>query len=176
MLSAIKSLFSPAPYQPEAHAAYVTLVTQARQPFFYEDYAVPDTIDGRFDVVVLHLFLVIHRLRREPALAAGEFARALQEAFFADMDRSVREMGVSDTGVGKRVKQMAQAFYGRLQAYEQAINNPDAFKESLKRNLYRNMDIAPKHVREMADYCAHIVDLLKTQDAQTILQGTLRFS
>jgi len=176
MFTAIKTFFSPAPYQAEAHNVYVSLVTQARRPFFYTEGAVADTLDGRFDVIALHLFLVIHRLRREPSLEAGEFARALQEVFFSDMDRSVREMGVSDTGVGKRVKQMAQAFYGRLQAYEQAVANPQAFKECLKRNLYRDTSISQDALRAVADYCARTMESLKAQNADTLLRGELNFS
>lgn len=176
MFSAIKSIFSSPPHQNEAHSAYVAIVTQSRQPFFYKECAVADTVDGRFDVVVLHMFLVIHRLRREPSLAAGEFARALQEVFFADMDRSVREMGVSDTGVGKRVKAMAQAFYGRLHAYEQSLSNADAFKQSLKHNLYRDAEIAPEPLKEIVKYAQQMGELLKKQDAEAIIRGQLRFS
>ena len=117
MISALKKIFSPQPYQQEAHQLYVTLVEQARAPLFYSEYEVPDTIDGRFDMIVLHVCLLCKRLRDIDTDASIELSRALMETFFADMDRSLREMGSTDTGVGKRIKKMSQAYFGRLQAY-----------------------------------------------------------
>ena len=137
MRNFLSRLFSPPPFQQEAHTAYSVLVTRARDPFFYTECAVPDTLDGRFDVIVLQLFLVLSRLKDEADPRAALFSRALQEAFFTDMDRSIREMGVSDTGVGKRIKKMAEAFLGRLHAYEASKNDSALFREHLAKNLYR---------------------------------------
>jgi len=176
MLAAFKTLFSAPAYQQEAYAAYVTLVNQSRQPFFYTECAVADTLDGRFDVIVLHLFLVSHRLRKEENEEAGEFNRILQEAFFADMDRSVREMGVSDTGVGKRIKKMAQAFFGRLQAYSNGLANSFTFKESLRRNLYREAEVSDAELQKVHDYCMRTLSVLDAQDAASIMRGEVRFS
>jgi cytochrome b pre-mRNA-processing protein 3 len=137
MRKLLSALFSPPPFQHEAHVAYAALVAKARDPFFYTQCAVPDTLDGRFDVIVLHLFLLLSRLKEESDPRAAAFSRALQEAFFTDMDRSIREMGSTDTGVGKRIKAMAQAFFGRLQAYEQAVAEDGALEGALGKNLYR---------------------------------------
>src|ERR1700761_176269 len=96
---------------------YAKAVAQARQPVFYAEREVPDTVDGRFDLLVLHVFLLLHRLGAE-GKATKSLNQGLFDLMFADMDRSLREMGVSDMSVGKRVKDMARAFYGRVDAYE----------------------------------------------------------
>jgi cytochrome b pre-mRNA-processing protein 3 len=176
MLSALTSLFSRPLFQQEAHEAYASLVASARRPFFYTEGGVPDTLDGRFDVIVLHLFLLIHRLRPETKEGVPEFLRALQEAFFADMDRSVREMGVSDTGVGKRIKQMAQAFYGRIQAYEQSFADPDSFEQSLRRNLYRGALPPAAAVSDVSAYCRRALLALEGQRPAEMICGRVHFS
>jgi cytochrome b pre-mRNA-processing protein 3 len=175
MLSALKTLFSPSPLREQAHDAYVLLVRQSRQPFFYKEYEVPDTVDGRFDVMALHLFMVIHRLRSETEKEAGEFIRALTEVFFADMDRSLREMGVGDTGISRRIKNMAQAFYGRLTVYEQSFTDPDKLAESLTRNLYRGTEKSPEIILAVIAYMQRTVTALSQQPAEAILSGRLNF-
>lgn len=175
MLKALKHLFSPAEFKAEAHAAYVQLVAQSRKPFFYQAYRVPDTVDGRFDVMALHLFMVIHRLRGEVAPETGEFIRVLSEVFFADMDRSLREMGVGDTGVSHRIKKMAQAFYGRLQVYEQSLLKHDMLTESLKRNLYRGSDVDQETLKQVADYIDRNLTHLVQQNVDDILRGSVNF-
>ena len=176
MLSAIKSLFSSPACRDEAHKLYVGLVTQARSPFFYDKCAVSDTVDGRFDVIVLHMFMVIHRLRVAPQGShASLFIRALQEVFFADMDRSVREMGSTDTGVGKRIKKMAQAFYGRLQAYEQGLQT-DTLSDSLVRNLYRGKAPDDKALAAIMDYVLRNMAQLDVQETDILLAGMIKFS
>ena len=176
MFSALKSIFSPPVFQVESYKAYASIIEQSRKPFPYKELAVPDTLDGRFDVIVLHMFMVIFRLRRENTQEAGEFNRALQEVFFSDMDRSLREMGSSDTGVGKRIKKMAQAFYGRIQAYEEAMQNPEHLKAALKRNLYRDADVAQNILVDLEAYILRNKQLLAAQKPQDILQGIISFS
>lgn len=119
---------------PSAENLYGAIVTAARQPVFYDKWGVPDTVDGRFDMIVLHLFLVLDRLRGENAHAA--VAQAVTDTFFDDMDRSLREMGVGDLSVGKKVRKMAEAYYGRVAAYGKAIDSADG---SLERALTRNV-------------------------------------
>ena len=112
-------------------------MAQARQPGLYSHFQVPDTVDGRFEMVALHAFLVLHRLKDAPPPAA-ELAQAIFDAMFADMDLSLREMGAGDLGVGRRVKAMAQGFYGRTAAYEAALARPEdaSLIEALRRNVY----------------------------------------
>src|SRR5512135_2803202 len=114
-------LFKRGPHEAEATRLYDAIVSQARRPEFYEGGGVPDSIDGRFELIVLHAYLVLRRLRA--AGGAGEpLAQALVDVLFADLDASLREMGAGDLGVGKRVKRMATAFYGRIGAYEASEN------------------------------------------------------
>ena len=117
---------------------YTAAVAAARDPFLYEALGVPDTLDGRFDLVGLHAFLLIHRLKAEPA-PGPDLAQAVFDAMFSDMDINLREMGVGDLSVGKRVRAMWEAFHGRAQAYSQALDalDPVALEGALARNMWR---------------------------------------
>ncbi len=163
--------------QPATAAAhlYLAAVEQARQPAFYLHHRVPDTVDGRFELIALHTFLILHRLTRE-----GEGARALGQALFdrlfADMDRSLREMGAGDMGVGKRIQHMAQGFYGRMAAYREALAGDDAALEgALRRNLYGTVADDPVPAPAMARYVRSTVEDLAGQPATALAAGTVRF-
>lgn len=126
-----------------AHRLYTALVQQARAPAFYRDLGVPDTLDGRFDLIVLHAFLVVRRLRA----IAGEgsaLGQAVFDVMMADMDQGLRALGVGDLGVGRRIKAMSQAFMGRCAAYDEACRNgTDKLALALERNLYRSGGESP---------------------------------
>jgi cytochrome b pre-mRNA-processing protein 3 len=124
----------------QVRRVYDAIVAQARQPVLYRDLEVPDTVSGRFDMIILHAFLVLERLRREDE-AAIRFAQDLTDELFRDMDRSLREMGVGDLSVGKKVRRMAEVFHGRLKAYAAAAPGA-AFTEVVKRNVYAGSDTA----------------------------------
>jgi cytochrome b pre-mRNA-processing protein 3 len=120
-----------------AHALYSQIVAQARQPVFYQTIGVADTADGRFDMLVVHVVLVMRRLRGEGA-DGRSLAQSLFDVFFTDMDRNLREMGVSDMGVPKRVRGMAEAFYGRAGVYDAALDaaGAEGLNAALERNLF----------------------------------------
>jgi cytochrome b pre-mRNA-processing protein 3 len=154
---------------------YETIVAQARAPAFYAGLGVPDTLDGRFDMIALHVFLALRRLKSE-----GETGRALAQAlcdrFFADLDRSLREMGAGDLGVGRRVKAMAQAFYGRVAAYESALNGDDsALHEALKRNLFGTVTPGDGPIAAMARYVRREAAALAAQPYAALAAGTIAF-
>lgn len=107
--------------------------TQARNPVFFTAFAVPDTIDGRFDMVVIHAWLVLERLRE---LGMNDVSQGLVDSLFASFDESLRDLGVGDIGIGHRMKKMADAFYGRLSAYREAKGS-DALTDAVIRNVYR---------------------------------------
>ena len=117
-MSAILSRLSWLPSWPSRLAAarrlYAAIVAAARHPVPYASWGVPDSLDGRFDMISLHMFLALERLKGE----AEAFSQNLVNEFFADMDRSLREIGVGDVSVGKKVRKMAEVFYGRVGAYE----------------------------------------------------------
>ena len=120
-----------------AHELYVQLSAYARQPRLYASLEVPDTFDGRFDALALYVGLMLARLRGKSA-DADELAKEISSLFVADMDRTVREIGVGDLSVGKHVKRMASAMLGRMEAYEAALA-ADAGEKDLADALVRNV-------------------------------------
>ena len=157
--------------------AYAAIVEQARAPVFFATLGVPDTLDGRFDALALHVFLVLNRLKADRP-ASADFAQALFDRMFTDMDRSLREMGVADLGVGRRVRAMAEAFMGRVRAYEQGLEQGDAALEAaLRRNLYGTVAAPePASVATMARYMRRQQEALAGQPAATLIAGELRFA
>jgi cytochrome b pre-mRNA-processing protein 3 len=132
-------LFTRKPHERAGFALYGAAVAAARRPVFFADAGVPDTLDGRFDLVSLFTGLVISRIAGDPDPRGKDLAQAVFDAMFADMDVNLREMGVGDLSVGKRVKRMWEAFHGRAQAYEAALQAGDraALEEALARNVWR---------------------------------------
>jgi cytochrome b pre-mRNA-processing protein 3 len=156
-----------------SRALYDGIVAAARQERFYADWGVPDTVDGRFDMIALHLYLVLDRLKGRDG-AAGSLGQALTDAFFLDMDRSLREMGVGDLAVGKKVRKMAEAFYGRVTAYDAAVKAGEAaLQAALARNVYAGADAsqAPK----LAAWAAAVRASLAGQSDTDLAAGTVRF-
>jgi cytochrome b pre-mRNA-processing protein 3 len=139
-----------------AAALYRTIVEQARQPIFYTAYGVPDTLDGRFEVIALHMFLVLHRLKTDDP-AARELSQVLFDTMFGDMDRSLREMGVTDLGVGRRVRAMAEGLYGRMAAYEAGLAAEDSvMAPALRRNLYGTLGDAEPTAAALSAACRYV--------------------
>src|SRR3546814_7491119 len=150
-------------YRP-AETLYETVVAQARHPAFYTEYGVADGFEQRFDMLVLHAHLLIRRLT---AAGAGELAQTLFDALFFDMDRSLRAMGVGDMSVGKRVKDMVRAFYGRTGAYDEALAMGD--DSALAATLARTVDGAEDDqvARRLARYVRATVEALGGQDRKS---------
>ena len=149
MFALLRNLLGTPPSD-AARDTYIALVAQARHPFFYESLGVPDTLDGRFELIVLHLYLLQQRLLGR----AEEFHRQIGELFFMDMDSSLRELGVADSGVRHRIKAMAKAYHGRLQAYTSATGDPQAMRHALARNLYGT--VAEGSVTVLANMAAYV--------------------
>jgi len=120
-----------------ARRLYVALVARSRDPTFYGVLGVPDTLEGRFDMIVVHAVLLIGRLR-EGGAPGRRVAQALFDTMMDDMDRNLREIGIGDLGVGRRVKAMARAFYGRAAVYRRALAAGDetALAAALVRNVW----------------------------------------
>lgn len=169
-------LFRGRKWADSALAIYGGLVAQSRASTFYTDYGVPDTVDGRFDMICLHAFLVIRRLQAEGGEAPA-LAQKLFDTMFKDMDRSLREMGVGDLSVGKHVKRMAKAYYGRAAAYEHGmVSGREALEAALRRNLYRLAEPTDAQVRAMADYTLDQDARLKHCTFAELAAGRLGFS
>jgi len=176
MLTLLRNLFSP-PLPTSAGEHYIALVARARNPFFYDTLRVPDSLDGRFELIVLHLFLMQHRLiAAADRTASEECSRQLSEHFFSDMDRSLREIGVSDSGVRYKVKAMAKAYHGRLQAYTAALNAPEELYGALARNLYGTVqDGDPALLKQAADYVLKMVKALAAMPDDVVLSSTFEW-
>jgi cytochrome b pre-mRNA-processing protein 3 len=142
MLHQLVRFFRPSPQTQYAYALYAKINEEARRVDFFEKMGAPDTLDGRFELILLHMFLYLHALKKRDA-DTQELQRLLIEAFFEDMDRSVREMGIGDTGVGRRVKAMANAFYGRINAFEKAINDAEELQNALLKNTFATCEVKP---------------------------------
>ena len=169
------TLFKTAPVQGAADLAYLRVVEQARRPGFFADCGVPDTVDGRFELICLHAFLYLHRLKREEQQAAA-LGQRFFDTMFADFDRSLREMGTGDLSVGREVKRMAEAFYGRVAAYEAGLAGDDAvLRAALARNLYGTVAANPSWLAAMAGYVRREAAGLRRQAAAELLAGRLSF-
>jgi len=170
------SLFKSNPVKKTAELAYLRIVAQARHPGFFIAGGVPDTLDGRFELICLHAFLYLRRLRRE-ARETGPMGRLLCEAMFADFDRSLRELGTGDLSVGREVKRMAAAFYGRVAAYDRGLaDGDDALAAALRRNLFGTAQPDEARVAAMADYVRCAAAALDGEEIATLLAGEPRFA
>jgi cytochrome b pre-mRNA-processing protein 3 len=152
---------------------YEAIVAAARHVRFYENMGVSDTIDGRFEMIVLHLFLVLNRLKGE---GVEDLRQKLTDEFFADMDRSLRELGVSDVAVAKKVRKIAESYYGRVTAYDKALSaNPKMLEETISRNIYPD-GASKESIRAMTDYFDDAAKQLDAISLEQILLGELRFT
>jgi cytochrome b pre-mRNA-processing protein 3 len=153
-------------------AIYGMIVTQAREPMFYQDLGVPDTVNGRFDLILLHLWLLLRRLRT--AADGAELSQALFDRFCEDMDDNLREMGVGDQTVPKRMRAFGEAFYGRTRAYDQAIDEgSEALASAISRNILNGTELG--QARRLAAYVrARDADLSQI-DEGALLLGSFRF-
>jgi len=153
-------------------AIYGMIVTQAREPSFYRDLAVPDTVNGRFDLLVLHLWLVLRRLRATGE--AGALSQALFDRFCNDMDDNLREMGVGDLTVPKRMQGFGEAFYGRTAAYDMAMEAGD---EPLAQALCKNIlnGEAIEQARQLAAYAEAVIATLDRLDEAALRGASWKF-
>ncbi len=159
---------------PAAKQVYSALLSHIRHPVFYTTYQIPDTFDGRFDLLLLHLFLVIERTLKELPEEAFAFNQALFDVTFADMDQTLREMGIGDMGVPKHMRRMMKAFNGRIQAYHTA-QNTGTLPETLQKNLYGTCEtIPPQVLHAMTLYVQDTGLQLSLQDFQPLSQGIIQ--
>ena len=162
----------------EVHELYSSIVGKARDPAFYGVLGVPDNVDGRFDMIVLHLMLVLRRLRGQGE-AAERRGQELFDLMFKDMDQSLRELGVGDMSVGKHIKRMAQAFYGRAESYEAGLNaklanaSDGALASALTENVFRAAPPDARHLEIMQDYIIRADRHIAAQTAADMVAGRL---
>ncbi len=163
----LKGLFKRKGPRGAAAALYARAVEQGRRAEFYARLGVPDTLDGRFEMIALHVFLLLHRLKHDGE--AAELAQALFDVMFDDMDQSLRQIGVGDLSVGKRVKAMARALYGRCAAYEAGLDAGDAsLAEALRRNLFGTARPTQMQLELICSYVRREAASLTMQPAATL--------
>ena len=164
-----------------AQSLYRALVEASRNPDLYQKYGVPDTVDGRFDMLIAHAIIVFKRLRSEGD-AGKDFSQLVFDIMFDDMDAALRELGTGDMSVGKRIREMGEAFYGRAAAYDPVIDANDAsgFADILHRNLFPSddgvggsSDPVPQSVLDLAAYFIQTFKTLESTDAQLIFDGQM---
>src|SRR6476620_8654914 len=152
-------------------AIYGMIVTQAREPLFYRDLGVPDTVNGRFDLLLLHLWVV---LRRRTAAGGAVLSQALFDRFCDDMDANLREMGVGDLAVPKRMQAFGEAFYGRAAAYDLALAaGAEPLAQALCKNILNGEQI--ENARRIAFYAETAIAHLAEVDDATLQSGSWRF-
>ncbi|MDV7338648.1 ubiquinol-cytochrome C chaperone family protein [Terasakiella sp. A23] len=171
-------LFKSKPaFAEEVQALYIKIVEQSRNPVFYTDFEVADSVEGRVDMILLHAFVVMRRLKQGEE-QTKEFAQSLYDLMFADFDLNLRELGVGDMGLARRVPKMAEAFYGRITVYEDGLGAEDEdvqLKEALDRNLYRKTPVSDESLQVMAQYLRREAKNLEETDIAALLKGELTF-
>jgi cytochrome b pre-mRNA-processing protein 3 len=156
-------------------ALYSEIVAAARQTAPYSDWKVPDTPLGRFEMLSVHMFLFLHRLQNEGG-ASRDVAQVLTDEFFSDVEHSLRELGIGDLGVPKRMKKLARMFYGRAAAYSGALERDDRalLAGALARNIRPDNEGWPE-ADALAGYVMAANALLFAQPVDALLAGRIRF-
>ena len=169
----ILRLFQRGPRSATISGLYGAIVAQARQPAFYRSYGVPDTLDGRFEMVLLHVVLVVRRLRGEGP-DGQQLGQAIFDRFCSEMDGTLREMGVGDLTVPKQMKKVGGAFYERQEAYDTALAAPD--DAALATQVERGFSgISPDCAAALAAYIRRVAQRLENQRASAFSGGHIAF-
>lgn len=160
---------------------FATIVERSRDSAFYRGLDVPDTLDGRFDMVVLHVVLIMRRLKGQGA-AAEEWSRLLFEAMIDNFEKALTEQGVGDSGISRRIKTMARAVAGRIQVYDRALagegagEGDRALEVALDNNVYGSaMEVRPEALAALAAYVRREAASLAATAAESVVEGRFRF-
>jgi cytochrome b pre-mRNA-processing protein 3 len=169
----LKNLFRSRTVERPGLALYANAVDQARQPAFYTALGVSDEIDARFELYTLHVLLLILRLRDEPGERGAEAAQDLFDVYVSALDNVLRELGVHDVSIAKKMRKLGEALYGRMTAYEGPVRSGDvaALETSLARNVYESEEAG--RAVALAAYALAARAMLATQNIETILSQPL---
>ncbi|VAV90317.1 Ubiquinol-cytochrome C chaperone [hydrothermal vent metagenome] len=170
----LSQLFSKFSYMPPERAVYAQIVAKARQPWLYLHAGVPDTVTGRFDMITLHSFFVMEHLGGK-GKKESKFNQVLFDEVFLDMDHSLREMGVGDLSVGKKVRKMSAIFYGACNGYRSALAEPKedrekALGEAFKRNVL-GKKIEPEKCNNLVGYAFETKKQVEAISVRALLAG-----
>ena len=167
----LNRLFRPHPTRAAGDALYAAVVEQSRQKALYERLGAPDTVEGRFEIYTLHVVLLLDRLNA-PGEAAKAVSQALFDTYVKALDHALREMGVGDLSVGKKMRRLGEAFFGRVKSYYAAfaaLPEPGPLRDLLTRTVYAEADAA--HAPSLCAYVAAQRADLAAQPLEGVLQG-----
>lgn len=155
---------------------YERIVAASRQPVFYAKWEAPDTPLGRFEMIALHMILVLRRVRNEEDPKVRETAQELTDLFFSDVEYAIRELGIGDLGVPKRIKKLARMFYGRAAAYGDALDAGDveALAAAMQRNIRPDVENW-QGARPLADYAVAAAGALDAQPVEKLIAAEISF-
>jgi len=160
--------------QTAAFELYTAMVTQARKPEFYAKLGVPDTMEGRFDLILVHAFVLFRRLKSEDG--DRDLAQNIFDVMFSDLDQNMREMGIGDVGILKRIRKMSESYHGRVVAYEEAVQSGAAeLAAALNRNLYADTDATDEQLMVMVGYVHDALATLAKQPILDLQDGAVHF-
>lgn len=167
----LRNLFKSRPSKKAVEALYAQTVVQARRPVFYTDMGAPDRIDSRFELYTLHVLLLILRLREEGRTGA-DAAQDLFDTYASALDNTLRELGVGDVAVGKKMRKLGEALYGRMGVYEAAIlaEDGDALALALARNIMEADSVMPG-MQALSDYAMRTRAALANQPFDGVLRA-----
>ena len=172
----LNRLFRPSPSREIGRALYASVVEQSRAPALYERLAAPDTVEGRFEIYTLHVVLLLDRLG-EPAPGAKEVSQALFDTYVKALDHALRELGVGDLSVGKKMRKLGEAFFGRVKSYHgafAALPEQGLLRDLLTRTVYAGVEAAP--VQALADYVVAQRANLARQPPGSLLEARVDWS
>ncbi|WP_417481701.1 ubiquinol-cytochrome C chaperone family protein [Maricaulis sp.] len=166
--------FRPRPEKAIGKALYASIVQAAREPALYGEGAVPDTLEGRLELILLHAALTIRSLRRDGGEPGRAVSQVVFDTMFEDFDIAMRELGLGDSAVGKKIRFMAEGFYGRAHSYDSALDAPEAeaLEQVLSRNLLGSEDIDPR-AAALADRVHTVLAALEATGGAAMAQGEL---
>jgi cytochrome b pre-mRNA-processing protein 3 len=169
----LKWLFGTRPATETGRQLYAATARQARDPWFYLQAGAPDTPEGRFEIYALHVILLLHRMKGEGPHAL-ETSQALFDAFVRSLDDALRDMGVGDLSMGKKMRKLGEAFYGRVKSYDEALARlPDRepLRAVMRRTVYAGGGV--QGAEPLSDYAVRAVQKLTAEPVEEILQGRL---
>jgi len=162
----------------KATRIYALIVKQSRNPIFYDHYGVADTIEGRLDLLMLHAFLLFQRYKTDDPLFR-DLSQSVYDVMIKDIDLSMREQGIGDTGVSIRIKKITESLHGRINSYQQGLKDgleSPTLKNALKRNLYHKMDPTNENLGQICQYMHDCAYQLSNINSDQLQQGVVEFA
>ena len=169
------SIFKSRSVETTQQKLYGSVVAQARQPFLFDTFGVPDTMMGRFDMLALHVYLLARRLKREDDEVFDALNQDVFDLFVEDIERALRQVGIGDTTVPKRKRAMVHSFYGQIDDFDQSLDANERY--TLLETVLARYFSETQHPKpdQLTDYIFRVEDFLKAIDAKSLLSAEISF-